>query len=100
MFQDKGNCCIGQQFKVLQHFPRFFGQEENLSLGREITLDEVERILKLSAKEKSPGPDGWPVEFYLGFSDVVGKDLLEVVKQSKRDGLISGNLVSFLSDRY
>jgi hypothetical protein len=33
-------------------------------------------------KDKSPSPDGFTVEFYLGYFDILGNDLLRVVEYS------------------
>jgi hypothetical protein len=44
--------------------------------------------------EKSPGLDGWTVEFYLHFFDLVGKDLLELVEDSIIHGKVIGAINS------
>ena len=43
-------------------------------------------------------PNGWPVEFYLGFYDLIGKDLLMVVEESRREGFIHAPLNSMFID--
>jgi retron-type reverse transcriptase len=45
-------------------------------------------------KDKIPGPDGWNIEFYLGFFELIGKDILKVVEESKLNGIIHGPLNS------
>jgi hypothetical protein len=45
-------------------------------------------------KDRSPGPDGWTVEFFLQFFDLVGSDLLELVEDSRLRGKITGALNS------
>jgi hypothetical protein len=39
--------------------------------------------LKGFTKEKSLGPDGWTVEFYLHYFDLVGQDLLDMVEETR-----------------
>jgi hypothetical protein len=58
------------------------------------TLQEVLAALKSFSKDKSPGPDGWTVEFYLHFFDLVGTELLELVEDSRLHGKVSGALNS------
>ena len=41
---------------------------------------EVEAVLKGFKKDKSSGPDGWPVEFFLAFFELVGEDLVLAVE--------------------
>ena len=48
-----------------------------------VSKDEVEAILKSMQKEKSPGPNGWTVEFFLHLFDSLGGDLTTVVKESR-----------------
>jgi len=44
--------------------------------------------LKWFKKDKNPGPNGWTIEFYLAFFDVIGKDLLHVIENSRLSGCI------------
>jgi hypothetical protein len=59
-----------------------------------VTLNEVEDILKSFAKDKSPGPDGWTMELFLAFFDIMGKDLLEVIEDSRVNGYVLGAINS------
>jgi len=40
------------------------------------------------AKDKSPRPDGWPIEFFQQFFDQIGSELTDVVEESRRKGMI------------
>lgn len=51
-------------------------------------MEELKEILYSFQKDKSPGPNDWPIEFYLGFFELVGEDLLEVVEESRKSGVI------------
>ena len=48
-----------------------------------ITGPEVDAVLRGFKKDKSPGPDGWPVEFFLAFYDLVGEELVKAVEQAR-----------------
>lgn len=61
---------------------------------REVSLEELEATLKWLKKDKSPGLDGWTVEFYLALFEVLGTDLLRLIEESKRSGRIPGGLKS------
>jgi hypothetical protein len=69
-------------------FPRFVDDEDNRDLYAEVFEDELKWILHTFQKDKSHRPDGWRIEFYLGFFDVLGKDLLVVVEEYWRVGNI------------
>lgn len=51
-------------------------------------MKEVLATLQSFQGDKTLGPDGWSVEFYLGFYDFLGGDLLKVVEESHREGYI------------
>jgi hypothetical protein len=56
-------------------------EDEVDTLERTCTREEVLEVLKIFSKEKSPGPNGWTVEFFLFFFELVGKDLLEAMEE-------------------
>ena len=55
------------ELKTIQNFPRYFENEDCLSIGKPISVTEVKNTLKLFAKDKSPCPDGWTLGFFLAF---------------------------------
>ena len=59
-----------------------------------ITLQEVESILRGLKKDKSPGPDGWPVEFFLAFFDFIGEDLVLAAEHARTEGCFLGSINS------
>ena len=57
-----------------------------------LTVDEVFTALEGMARNKSPGSDGLPVEFYSAFWDVLGQDLVEVLNSSLASGSLPASL--------
>jgi hypothetical protein len=68
---------------VAQLFPRFVEEDEVGHLTSPVTEKELLEVLHTFQKGKSPGPDGWPIEFYLGCFDILGSDLLWVIEESR-----------------
>ena len=56
--------------------------EEQESLGKDLTLEELKDALASFADKKSPGEDGFTKEFYQTFFDLIGKDLLNSYNDS------------------
>ena len=75
LFMDDKSLNIANQLKVIRLFPTFTPEEEVNSILEPVTLQEVEVVLKGFKKDKSPWPDGWPVEFFLAFFDLIGEEL-------------------------
>jgi hypothetical protein len=91
---------IGEQPSIVDQvytaslFPRFVNEEDTLLLDRPCTKSEIWEVLKLFAKDKSLGPDGWTVEFFSHFFDLLGDDLLELVEDSRMRGKVISSLNS------
>ena len=49
--------------RVFALIPKLVTRDQNLALLREITLAEVEDIVKEMPRNKAPGPDGFTIEF-------------------------------------
>jgi len=44
--------------------------------------------MKAFKKDKCPGPDGWTIEFFNHFFDIIKQDLLRMVEESRISGSI------------
>jgi hypothetical protein len=67
-------------------FPKFVGEEENHALMEEVSEDELKEVLHNFQKDKIPGPNDWTIEFFLGFYDLIGKDILKLVEETRVRG--------------
>ena len=61
-------------------------QEEIESLNRPITSTEIKTIIKNLPTNKSPGPDGFPGEFYQIFRDELTPILLKFYQKIAEEG--------------
>lgn len=80
--------------RISQHIPQKVTQEHNLALMRAITLEEVEKIVKGMKKNKAPGLDGFTAEFFQATWSFMGKDILEVVEESRQNQKVCPGLNS------
>ena len=53
-----------------------------------ITKGELEMVIKSMQKEKSLGLDGWIVELFQGFFELIGNDILRLVEESRQREII------------
>ena len=61
-------------------------QEEIGNLNRPVTSKEIESVIKNLPANKSPGPDGFPEEFYKTFKAEIIHILLKLFKKTEREG--------------
>jgi hypothetical protein len=69
-------------------FPHFVDEASKKDIFFVVTAEEIKEVLFSFQKDKSPSPNGWTLEFFSGFFYFFGKDLLEMVEESRRVGQI------------
>eukprot|EP00253_Pinus_taeda_P002170 PITA_02170 len=88
LFTAPGGISLAEIIRTAQAFPRFVEEEDADLLFRAVEKEEVERIIKAMPRDKSPGPDGWTIELFSHFFDLIGDELIEVVEESRKKGEI------------
>lgn len=79
---------------LVGHFLRYLDLDGIDDLIKPISIGELESTLKWFKRDKSPCPDGWSMEFYIAFVDIIGPDLLGVIEESRTLGRIYAPLNS------
>jgi hypothetical protein len=62
----------------------------------ETSKDELKLVLYLFKKYKIPRTDGWTVEFFIGFYDLVEEDMLRFIKEVRNSGKVLGEPLTLL----
>ena len=73
---------------ISQHIP-MLSQDQCNEIEGVLTLDECWAALKSMGTGKSPGEDGFTVEFYRCFFDILGNDLLNSLNAAYENGEMS-----------
>jgi len=69
--------------RVSLFFPSFVGEDENRSLMEEVSKEDLKKVIHVFHKDKSLGPKGWPIEFFIGLYEQIGVDILRVVEETR-----------------
>ena len=93
-FADDHKTNLSAQLKVICLFPSYIREDRKKVFTDSITLSEVVETLKTFKKDKAPGPDGWPIKFYLTFIDFLAPLLADLVESSRISGSVAPSLNS------
>lgn len=71
--------------RICNESPSMITRDQNLSLMRAATMEEVEEIVKGMKKNKAPRPNGFTTQLYQAGWKFLGQDILDVVEESQRN---------------
>jgi len=87
-YSDDNSVSIDAVIQMELLFPSFIEEEENDELVAEFSEVEFSEVLHSFQKDKSSGPDGWSMDFYVGLFDFFSSDLLKVIEECRINGFI------------
>ena len=85
LFREDSQRDFDAEAQVLSCIPSLVSLEMKQHLMSPITMEELEKIVFQMKKGKAPGPDGFPIEFFQEFWDIIKLDLLTVVQESQKN---------------
>eukprot|EP00253_Pinus_taeda_P022384 PITA_22384 len=80
--------------EITNAIPNSITEEQNWSLRKRITMEEVEEAVRSMPNDKAPGPDGFTINFYKVCWKIVKNDIWEIVEDSRRSKTILKSLNS------
>jgi len=78
-FSETGQNVIEDQIISVRLFTNFVTEEDVHTLEKEVSKEEIFELLRCFSIDKSLVPDGWTVEIFFNYFELVGQDLLEMV---------------------
>eukprot|EP00253_Pinus_taeda_P004365 PITA_04365 len=69
--------------EICSVIPSLVTEDQNKALMQAVTLEELEEVVKAMKKGTAPGPDGFTVDFYQAGWHFLGKEILDLVEQSR-----------------
>ena len=89
LYANDDNIDADIQNMFLDCLPKAITGEKSEALNKPFELHELKKAIVCMSKNKSPGIDGIPVEFYQQFYDVIAQDLLAVYHEIYKNNLMS-----------
>jgi len=86
LFKANQRASMANIVRMALYFPKFVGEDENISLLEEVTEDELKEVLHNFQKDKILGLDDWTIELFTGLYELNGTDILWVVEESLYEG--------------
>ena len=86
LYKAENKATIEEVIRMTQYFPSFANEEDNIMLMEEVTIEKLKGVMISFQKDKIPGPDGWNIEFFLGFFYFLGHDILRLVEEIRLAG--------------
>jgi len=94
--KDKGD--VDLQTVFLDHIRESVTPHENEDLIKEVTSLELKKLINCMNKNKTPGIDGLPVEFYCKMWNIIGREFLRVVQLIlKENALVTSQRMSVIA---
>eukprot|EP00253_Pinus_taeda_P008746 PITA_08746 len=69
--------------EICSAIPSLVTEDQNKALMRAVTLEELEEVVKAMKKGTAPGPDGFTVDFYQAGWHFLGREILDLVEESR-----------------
>eukprot|EP00253_Pinus_taeda_P033811 PITA_33811 len=69
--------------EICSAIPSLVTEDQNKALMRAVTLEELEEVVKSMKKGIAPGPDGFTVDFFQAGWHFLGKEILDLVEESR-----------------
>jgi len=69
---------------IMTSIPKLITKDQNKSLNHPITMEEVEEVVQDMPNGKAPGPDGFTINFYKVYWEIVSVEVWEVVEDSRQ----------------
>jgi hypothetical protein len=93
-FKAQGQCLSMEQCRIVRLFTHMVSDLDTNSLAHPVNIEELKEVLHSFKKYKSPSLDGWTMEFFTIFFDLVGNDLLDIVEESRTKGWVINSIKS------
>lgn len=90
IFSEGNQASEGEIKEFLSNIPYLISPKDNAALTREVTEEEIIKIIWSMESDKAPGPNGFTIHFYKDCWNIIKRDLQKTIKGFMRKSKIGG----------
>jgi hypothetical protein len=94
LYSDGPQATEEESADFLSNIPHLLSPEDNVVLTREVTEEEIIKVIWSMGSDKAPGPDGFSIHFYKVCWNIIKRDLQKMIKGFMRKAKIGGGINS------
>lgn len=95
LYKSYSNTSLLDKLAAASLYPKMVSTSEAVDLFNPVSLQELKEVLVHFKKERSPGPDGWTIEFFVYFFELMSTDLLQMmIEDTRTKGKVTKSLNS------
>lgn len=95
LYKSYSNTSLSDKLAVASVYPKMVSTSEAVDLFNHVSLQGLKEVLVHFKKERSLGPDGWTIEFFVYFFELVSTDLLQMmIEDTHTKGKVTKSLNS------
>eukprot|EP00253_Pinus_taeda_P034935 PITA_34935 len=94
LFKEEGVEDNEEAHHFLKHIPRMVNEEDNASLLKPFTEEEISNVIWKMEPDKAPRPDGFSIHFYRLCWDIIKADLYQMIKGFLLKAKVGGSTIS------
>jgi hypothetical protein len=91
LYKEDGVGCEEVTSDFLSHIPFLVSREDNSTLMKPFTEEEICNVIWSMEPDKAPGPDGFSIHFYRTCWEIIKTDLLRMIKAFQQKSKVGGS---------
>ena len=84
--KEEGQATIDEVFNMAMQLRKMVNKEYFVIVTKHISKEELLQVLTSFQKDKMPRLDGWSIEFFIGFYEMIEEDQIRVIEKSRLNG--------------
>ena len=94
LYKEDAGATLRNMMDLVAFYPNTTSVDHDELMFEHVSMEDLKAAISSMKADKSLGLDGFPIEFYVGFLDILESDILAVEEESRVQGRILGTLIT------